>query len=64
MCTYVLMNPRSLLCAVDIHAAKPHKGQQLVAGRLRSVLHSDVFRSEIAGTCACTCMYTCTYICT
>jgi histidine ammonia-lyase len=31
----------------DIHAAKPHKGQQQVAARLRSVLHSHLFRSEI-----------------
>lgn len=31
-----------------IHAARPHKGQIKVAETLRSLLHSDVFPSEIA----------------
>ncbi|KAG9330481.1 hypothetical protein JZ751_024215 [Albula glossodonta] len=33
----------------DIHAARPHPGQVDVAWRLRSVLDSDVFPSEITG---------------
>eukprot|EP00117_Sycon_ciliatum_P047881 scpid55873/ scgid34160/ Histidine ammonia-lyase len=32
----------------DVHAARPHKGQQLVARRLRSVLNSDIHPSAIA----------------
>ena len=32
-----------------IHEARPHKGQLKVAERLRSVLHSEVHPSEIAG---------------
>jgi histidine ammonia-lyase len=32
----------------DVHALRPHKGQQLVARRLRSLLHSETYPSEIA----------------
>lgn len=32
-----------------IHDVRPHKGQKMVARRLRSLLHSDTHRSEIAG---------------
>ncbi|CAD5119142.1 DgyrCDS7782 [Dimorphilus gyrociliatus] len=32
----------------DIHNARPHEGQILVAERFRSLLHSDTFPSEIA----------------
>merc|ERR1711962_431626 len=32
----------------DVHAVRPHKGQQLVARRLRSLLHSETYPSEIA----------------
>lgn len=32
----------------DVHKIRPHKGQMKVAQRLRSLLHSDVFPSEIA----------------
>ncbi|XP_066935893.1 histidine ammonia-lyase-like [Clytia hemisphaerica] len=32
----------------EIHNARPHCGQKLVASRLRSLLHSDVYRSEVA----------------
>lgn len=32
----------------DIHKARPHKGQKAVARRLRALLHSSVFKSEIA----------------
>merc|ERR1712212_482090 len=32
----------------DVHALHPHKGQQLVARRLRSLLHSETYPSEIA----------------
>lgn len=31
-----------------IHDVRPHKGQKMVARRLRSLLHSDTHRSEIA----------------
>nr|CAD2190194.1 unnamed protein product [Meloidogyne enterolobii] len=31
-----------------VHKVRPHKGQNLVAGRLRALLHSDLNRSEIA----------------
>lgn len=34
---------------LDIHNARPHEGQILVAERFRSLLHSDTFPSEIAG---------------
>ncbi|XP_057296133.1 histidine ammonia-lyase-like [Hydractinia symbiolongicarpus] len=33
----------------EIHDVRPHKGQKLVAARLRSLLHSDVYKSEVAG---------------
>ena len=33
----------------DIHKVRPHKGQGIVARRLRSLLHSDTHPSEIAG---------------
>ena len=32
----------------DVHAIRPHKGQGLVAKRLRSLLHSETYPSEIA----------------
>ncbi|KAI1712286.1 aromatic amino acid lyase domain-containing protein [Ditylenchus destructor] len=32
----------------NIHRVRPHKGQNIVAGRLRALLHSDLNRSEIA----------------
>ena len=32
----------------DVHALRPHKGQILVARRLRSLLHSETYPSEIA----------------
>ena len=59
----------SCLSSAGIHASRPHRGQQLSAWRLRSLLHSKLFLSEIAGvkcTCACVYMHTCihTYICT
>lgn len=31
----------------DVHAKKPHCGQQMVAGRLRALLHSNIHPSEI-----------------
>lgn len=34
---------------LDIHIHRPHFGQQLVAGRLRSLLDSNVYPSEIRG---------------
>ncbi|KAK2832235.1 hypothetical protein Q7C36_015697 [Tachysurus vachellii] len=33
---------------MDVHVVRPHPGQILVAQRFRSLLHSDVFPSEIA----------------
>ena len=33
----------------DIHANRPHPGQQLVASRLRALLDSNVHPSEIRG---------------
>lgn len=33
----------------DIHASRPHPGQQLVASRLRALLDSNVHPSEIRG---------------
>ncbi|XP_062861218.1 histidine ammonia-lyase-like [Trichomycterus rosablanca] len=33
----------------DIHAVRPHPGQIVVAQRFRSLLHSDVFPSQITG---------------
>lgn len=33
---------------IEIHQVRPHKGQCLVASRLRALLHSDLNRSEIA----------------
>ncbi len=36
-------------CVADIHNVRPHKGQKAVAKRLNSLLHSDVYRSEISG---------------
>lgn len=33
----------------DVHNVRPHKGQISVAKRLRSLLHSGVYPSEIAG---------------
>lgn len=35
----------------DIHASRPHPGQQLVASRLRALLDSDVYPSEIRSKC-------------
>ena len=32
----------------DVHNVRPHKGQKLVASRLRSLLHSETYPSEIA----------------
>ena len=34
---------------LEIHNARPHPGQKLVASRLRSLLHSKVYKSEVAG---------------
>lgn len=31
----------------DIHASRPHPGQQLVASRLRALLDSNIYPSEI-----------------
>jgi len=43
----------SLVCHIilllDVHNARPHNGQQLVASRLRSLLHSEMHYSEISG---------------
>ena len=33
----------------EIHNARPHSGQKLVASRMRSLLHSQVYKSEVAG---------------
>lgn len=33
---------------IDVQKIRPHKGQALVAKRLRAVLHSDIYPSEIA----------------
>ena len=33
----------------DIHASRPHPGQQVVAGRLRALLDSNIYPSEIRG---------------
>ena len=46
------MTHEALMCTTSslhplIHAARPHKGQQLVAQRLRSVLHSEKYPSQI-----------------
>lgn len=32
----------------NIHDLRPHKGQSLVAETLRSLLHSEIYKSEIA----------------
>ena len=32
----------------DVHKLRPHKGQGMVARRLRAMLHSDTYPSEIA----------------
>lgn len=32
----------------EIHNARPHPGQKLVAARIRSLLHSEVYKSEVA----------------
>jgi len=45
-CTLTLF----LFSSVAIHELRPHKGQIEVARRFRSVLHSDTYPSEIAGT--------------
>ena len=37
------------LSLLDIHLQRPHQGQLLVAGRLRSLLDSNVHPSEIRG---------------
>ena len=37
------------LFLTEIHNVRPHTGQKLVASRIRSLLHSEVYRSEIAG---------------
>ena len=36
----------------DVHRLRPHKGQIEVARRLRALLHSDTYPSEIAGRTA------------
>ena len=33
----------------DVHLLRPHRGQIEVARRLRALLHSDTYPSEIAG---------------
>lgn len=33
----------------DVHKIRPHKGQMAVAKRLRSLLHSNTYPSQIAG---------------
>lgn len=40
---------RGTIISTGIHDVRPHKGQKMVARRLRSLLHSDTNRSEIAG---------------
>ena len=35
----------------DVHAVRPHKGQKMVASRIRSLLHSETYPSEIAREC-------------
>ena len=34
----------------EVHAARPHKGQIKVAHRMRGLLHSDTYNSEVGGT--------------
>ena len=34
---------------LEVHRLRPHPGQNKVAKRLRSLLHSDTYPSEIAG---------------
>ena len=38
-----------LLFVSDVHANRPHYGQQMVAGRLRALLDSSIHHSEIRG---------------
>lgn len=35
----------------DVQLIRPHKGQIAVAKRLRALLHSDTYPSQIAGKC-------------
>ena len=35
--------------SADVHANRPHYGQQMVAGRLRALLDSRIHPSEIRG---------------
>ena len=35
--------------SADVHANRPHYGQQMVAGRLRALLDSKIHPSEIRG---------------
>lgn len=37
------------LLPTDIHANRPHYGQQIVAGRMRALLDSDIHPSKIRG---------------
>lgn len=41
----------------DVGRLRPHKGQVEVARRLRALLHSDTYPSEIAGECCCATMF-------
>jgi histidine ammonia-lyase len=33
----------------EVHELRPHRGQKLVAARMRSLIHSQHYPSEIAG---------------
>ena len=45
----VVLSSSSSSSSSDVHSSRPHNGQQVVASRLRSLLHSDVHHSEISG---------------
>ncbi len=48
-----VFNSKAFICFEDIHDARPHKGQKMVARKMRSLLHSDTYQSEIAGLFFC-----------
>lgn len=51
-------------CVVAIHAVRPHSGQVEVAERLRSLLDSDVFPSQISGrTCTTVTIFAAWFLC-
>lgn len=39
-----------IIILLEIHQTRPHKGQIQVASRLRALLHSDTYPSEVSGT--------------